>query len=297
MAPGIVKLFATVFALIGPAPADSPKEFQLQSGQKIVAIGDSITGEGSNRDTGFVRVIDAVLAKQYPDRNLPKVINAGMGGQRSEHLVPRFDKDVVQHKPAYVIIAIGINDVWQHLWDANRKPLPADEKYLTEYKKNVTTMVDAAQKAGIKVILVTPTFIGEDVTREANKRLLPYVEAERQIAAEKKCQLIDMHAIFFTALQRTGAAAALRAISRCRSAHQAPDGFEAGVATRQEDLVVDRRRRAHEPAGRCDHGGGHLAGPGRAGREDCGLVARDDDRQEMSPWGMGKRTRHEQPRR
>ena len=208
MALGIVKLFATVFALIGPAPADSPKEFQLQSGQKIVAIGDSITGEGSNRDTGFVRVIDAVLAKQYPGRKLPKVINAGMGGQRSEHCVPRFDKDVVQQKPAYVIIAIGINDVWQHLWDANRKPLPADEKYLTEYKKNVITMVDAAQKAGIKVILVTPTFIGEDVTREANKRLLPYVEAERQIAAEKKCQLIDMHAIFFTALQRTGAAAA-----------------------------------------------------------------------------------------
>ncbi len=209
MAPGIVKLFATVLALIGPAPADSPKEFQLQSGQKIVAIGDSITGEGSNRDTGFVRVIDAVLAKQYPGMKLPKVINAGMGGQRSEHLVPRFDKDVVQHKPAYVIIAIGINDEWQHLWDANRKPLPADEKYLTEYKKNVTTMVDAAQKAGIKVILVTPTFIGEDVTTEANKRLLPYVEAERQIAAEKKCQLIDMHAIFLTALQRTGAAAAL----------------------------------------------------------------------------------------
>ena len=84
MTAGIVKLFATVLALIGPAPAHSPKEFQLQSGQRIVAIGDSITGEGSNRDTGFVRVIDAVLAKQYPDMKLPKVINAGMGGQRSD---------------------------------------------------------------------------------------------------------------------------------------------------------------------------------------------------------------------
>ena len=73
---------------------------------------------------------------------------------------------------------------------------------LAEYKKNVTTMVDAAQKAGIKVILLTPTVIGEDVTKEGNKRLLKYVEAEKQIAAEKKCQLVDLHAMFLTALKQ-----------------------------------------------------------------------------------------------
>ena len=31
-ATAIVKLFATVLALVGPAPADPPKEFQLKSG-------------------------------------------------------------------------------------------------------------------------------------------------------------------------------------------------------------------------------------------------------------------------
>ena len=67
MTTGILKLFATALALVGPAPADSPKEFQLKSGQQIVAIGDSITAEGGARDTGFLRVIDAALAKQYPN--------------------------------------------------------------------------------------------------------------------------------------------------------------------------------------------------------------------------------------
>ena len=64
MTAAIVKLFATVLALVGPAPADSPKELQLKSGQQIVAIGDSITAKA---DGGFLRDIDAVLAKQYPD--------------------------------------------------------------------------------------------------------------------------------------------------------------------------------------------------------------------------------------
>ena len=149
-----------------------------------------------------------MLAKQYPDMKLPKVINAGMGGQRSEHLVPRFDKDVVQHKPAYVIIAIGINDVWQHLWDARQKTVARRREVFDGVQEERHHDGRCGAKGRHQGHPGDPTFIGEDVTREANKRLLPYVEAERQIAAEKKCQLIDMHAIFFTALQRTGAAAA-----------------------------------------------------------------------------------------
>ena len=91
-----------------------------------------------------------MLAKQYPDRTFPKVINAGMGGQgpRPRAAVRRRR---AKRKPAYVVIAIGINDVWQRLQDPQtKKLLPHDEKMLAEYKKNVTTMVDAAQKPASK---------------------------------------------------------------------------------------------------------------------------------------------------
>ena len=202
MAPAVVKLFATVLALVGPAPADSPKDFQLKSGDQIVAIGDSITAEGGARDTGFLRVIDAVLAKQYPDKTFPKVINAGRGGQKSEHLVPRFDDDVMKHKPARVIIAIGINDVWQRLRGPDGKPLPADEKMLAEYKKNVTTMVDAAQKAGSKVILLTPTVIGEDVSDGSQQAAAPLRRGRKT-----NCRREEVPA--------------------CRYARHVPDGLEA----------------------------------------------------------------------
>ena len=63
-------------------------------------------------------------------------------------------------------------------------------------------MVDQAQQAGIKVILLAPTVIQEDPNAEGNKRLTMYVEAEKQIAAEKKCQFVDLHGMFLTALKQ-----------------------------------------------------------------------------------------------
>ena len=189
--PAVAKLFALVLSLIGPPPTDTPKDLQLKPGDKIVAIGDSITAGG-----GYLRDIDAVLAQQYPDLKIPKVLNKGIGGQKAEDLVKRFDKDVVQQKPAFVTLSIGINDVWHRLKN------PPDEKILAAYKENVGKMIGAAQQAGIKVILLTPTLIQEDAESEGNKRLVMYVEAEKQVAAEKKCQLVDLHAMFLTALKQ-----------------------------------------------------------------------------------------------
>ena len=191
MSMSLAKLFAMLLALIGPAPKDLPDKPVLKQGDQIVAIGDSITAGG-----GYLKDTDAVLAAQYPDLKLPKVINAGISGQKAEDLVKRFEKDVVAKKPAVVTISIGINDVWHRLGK------PHDEKVLAAYKENVGKMVDTAQKAGIKVILLTPTVIQEDTDNEGNKRLLMYVEAERQIAKEKNCTLVDLHQMFVDALKK-----------------------------------------------------------------------------------------------
>jgi lysophospholipase L1-like esterase len=145
---------------------------------------------------GYLRDIDAVFAEQYPQLKLPKVINKGIGGQKAENLIGRFDRDVIALKPAYVTISIGINDVWHRL------KTPHDPKVLETYKKNVTAMVDKAQAAGIKVILLAPTVIQEDPNAEGNRRLVAYVDAEREIAAEKKCQFVDLHGDFLKALKQ-----------------------------------------------------------------------------------------------
>jgi lysophospholipase L1-like esterase len=187
----VAKLFAVALALVGPAPADSPKELQLKPRDQIVAIGDSITAGG-----GYLRDIDAVFAQQYPGLKIPRVVNKGISGQKAEDLVKRFDADVVQLKPAFVTISIGINDVWHRLGK------PHDEKVLADYQENVAKMVADAQQAGIKVILLTPTVIQEEPGTEGNQRLAMYVAAEKKIAAEKKCQLVDLHGMFLTALKQ-----------------------------------------------------------------------------------------------
>jgi lysophospholipase L1-like esterase len=63
---------------------------------------------------------------------------------------------------------------------------------LEEYKKNITAIIDKAQAANIKVMVLTSTMIGEDPERELNKNLIPYNAFLREIAKEKKCLLADL---------------------------------------------------------------------------------------------------------
>ena len=186
------KLLAALLVIVGPtASKDAPKEMVLKQGDQIVAMGDSITSQG-----GYLKMIDQVLAEQYPELKLPKIKNVGVSGQKAEDMVARFEKDVVARKPAVVTISVGINDVWHRLKN------PADPKVLEKYKENVTKMVEMAQGAGAKVIIIAPTVIMEDPAAEGNVRLKAYVAAEKEIAEEKKCVFIDLHQMFLEALEK-----------------------------------------------------------------------------------------------
>lgn len=187
-------LFMQALSLVGPAPEDTPATLRLKPGQTVVAIGDSITAYGNFN--GYLTMWDTFLAQHCPDLDIPKIINAGIGGQTSEDLVARFQSDVVDKKPDLVTISVGINDVWSRLGASH------DEAVLAAYKQNVTTMVDMAQAAGIEVILLSPTIIVEDVDSDGNRRLAMYVEAEKQIAQAKNCAVVDLHRMFLTALQK-----------------------------------------------------------------------------------------------
>lgn len=190
-APAKENLLVKVLPWVGVAGPGMPKELMLKAGNSIVAIGDSITAGG-----GYLRNTDAALAELYPDLKIQKIINAGVSGQKAENLVGRFQKDVVNRKPAVVTLSIGINDVWHRL---NK---PHDEKVLQAYKDNIAKMVDMAQTNGIKVILLTPTLIQENPEAEGNKRLVQYVDAMKAVAADKKCGVVDLHGMFLEALKQ-----------------------------------------------------------------------------------------------
>ena len=183
-------LLASVIMLVGPAK-DTPNELLLKSGDQIVCMGDSITAGG-----GYLRDMDAFFAQQYGDLKLPKIINAGVSGHKAEDCIKRFDRDVLQKKPALLTLNIGINDVWHRL------SKPHDPNVLAAYKDNVGKMIDQAQAAGIKVVLLAPTIIQEDPQAEGQKRLPLYVNAMKELAAQKKCGFVDLHQMFLDALAK-----------------------------------------------------------------------------------------------
>lgn len=172
-------------------PASQPAGVRIKPGDRIVAMGDSITQAG-----GYLRVIDAVFAQQYPDLKIPRIINAGISGQKAEDMVQRFEKDVVARKPDIVTISVGINDVWHRLEQ------PHDPQVLAEYRRNLDRMVRMASEAGARVFILSPTVIEEDAESEGNRRLKMYIQAGQEVAREGKAEYVNLHELFLRVVRR-----------------------------------------------------------------------------------------------
>jgi lysophospholipase L1-like esterase len=108
------------------APAD-PK--------RVVFMGDSITDNWN-------------LDQQFPGKNY---VNRGIGGQTTPQMLVRMYPDVLDLKPAVVVILAGTNDIAQ-----NTGP-----ETITMIEENLMAMTELAQKHGIKVILCSVTPISD----------------------------------------------------------------------------------------------------------------------------------------
>jgi lysophospholipase L1-like esterase len=177
-------LAATFFALFtGLAPAD----LLVKDGQKVAFLGDSITQQGWEFPGGYIKLTVAGL-QTLGVKIVP--IPLGIGGQTSRDMLARFANDVVSKKPDWVTISCGVNDVWHGDGGCT----------LDEYKKNVTAMVDQAQAAGIKVVLMTATVIGED-DNDNNKKLAAYNDFLHQLATERHLPIAEENTTFAAAIK------------------------------------------------------------------------------------------------
>lgn len=170
---------------------------EIQHGQTLVCLGDSIT----QADPGYVSLLAALIAAKYPDRAI-HVVNAGIGGHKAPDMRARLRQDVIAHRPDWVTINVGINDVWHGL-DGGGNGVSVDV-----YERDVEQMVETLQaEAAAQIVLVTPTVIGEDPEEPANKALGHYVATMEQIARRRGTRLAPAHADFLLTL-RAGQAAA-----------------------------------------------------------------------------------------
>lgn len=167
---------------------------QLQNVHKIVCLGDSITEQGEGPG-GYVWLVRHYLAAIYPQQGI-EVVNAGISGHKSSEMLARFQRDVLDRTPDLVTISVGVNDVWHAFRDfAHGQDYPEGNLPngipLEDYKKNVEAMIDQARKANIKVMILTPTLIYENLDSPENARLTRYCGALKDLAQRRKCLFVD----------------------------------------------------------------------------------------------------------
>ena len=154
-------------------------KIQVAKGQKIAFLGDSITAAGA-KPNGYCQLVLDGLKKQGIQTS---GTFAGISGHKSNQMLARLENHVLSKKPDWMTLSCGVNDVWHG----------ARGVKLEDYKKNITAIVDQAQAAGVKVMILTSTMIKEDQKTPLNQQLLPYNAFLKDLAKSKGCLFADLN--------------------------------------------------------------------------------------------------------
>jgi lysophospholipase L1-like esterase len=193
------------FALACSQLSTASAEILVKSGDKIAFLGDSITQGGWSNAAGYVRLVMAGLEANGVKA---EAIPVGISGNKSNDMLGRLERDVLSKKPQWMTLSCGVNDVWH-----GKRGVPLDDAMAASgsydegvarrgtYEKNIGNIVDQAQAAGIKVVLLTATVIKEQLDNKENGELAPYNEFLRALAREKKLPMADLNAMFQTKIK------------------------------------------------------------------------------------------------
>lgn len=169
-----------------------------KSGDSVAFLGDSITQQGAQKPGGYVRLVEEGLKANGINIT---VIPAGVSGNKSNDMLKRLKGSVIDKKPTWMTLSCGVNDVWHSSRGAGVS--------LEDYQKNITQIVDQAQQAGIKVVMLTATLIGPKTDDKLNTMARPYNEFLRKLAAERNLPLADLNAAMIEAQGPNGEKAKL----------------------------------------------------------------------------------------
>jgi len=187
---------------------------RLQANQKLLFIGDSVTDGGRTRPDGeglfdalgksYPAIVDALLETVYPERAI-RVVNQGNSGNTVRDLAARWETDVLAHRPDWLSICIGINDVWRQ-FDQPRRPEIAVP--LDEYESILSRLCrETRPTLSGGLVLMTPFYIEPNPADAMRTRMDEYGTAVRRIAAQHDALFVDTQAAFNRVLQHRHSAA------------------------------------------------------------------------------------------
>ena len=179
---------------------------------KVVFLGDSITEAGIYDNEVGVPSGDTLIYPKYTGfitllkkdiEDDIELIGKGVSGNKVSNLLERYKKDVLSLNPDIVFIYIGINDVWH-------KYSFGTGTDIIFYENGLRKIIADLKNKGAKVILCTPTVIGEnkgeftlvnefkdiETMEIMNGDLDAYSDVIRKLASELNTDLLDLREIF-----------------------------------------------------------------------------------------------------
>ena len=174
---------------------------------KLIMIGDSITdcgrgqpaGEGlfDPYGSGYVNMVKALLDARYPDCPV-RVVNKGNSGNTVRELAGRWQEDVLDQKPDWLSIMIGINDVWRHF---DSPKMTEGHVGIEEYETTLERLIRETLPGLKGLILVTPYFIEPNRQDAMRLKMEAYAAVVRALATKYDAVLVDTQAGFDTMLE------------------------------------------------------------------------------------------------
>ncbi|MBM3839873.1 MAG: SGNH/GDSL hydrolase family protein [Verrucomicrobia bacterium] len=179
------------------------KPFYLQSGDRVVFYGDSITDQRL-----YTTFTETFVVTRFPNLNV-KFVHSGWGGDRVSgggggNIDLRLQRDVFAYQPTVMTIMLGMNDGSYRAFD---------EEIFSRYARGYERIVESVKRArpGIRLTLIQPSPF-DDVTRPPNfedgynKVLVRYGQFVKELAAREGLHVADLNTAVVAALEKAKSA-------------------------------------------------------------------------------------------
>ena len=169
----------------------------------ILFQGDSITDAGRNWDDvttmgeGYAHMVTGELGSEYPGEY--EFVNKGISGNRIVDVYARIKADIINLRPDYMSILIGVNDVWHEL--EGRCNGVCAEKFEKIYDMMITEILE--ELPDTKIMIMEPFVLEGTATTatEAEPHRWEYFRTEVPKRAAVAKRVAEKYHLPFIALQ------------------------------------------------------------------------------------------------
>jgi len=162
---------------------------------KILFQGDSITDAGRDRSdphdlgNGYPKYAAEAIRNAYPKTEF-EFFDLGIGGDRAESLLARWEEDAIAFRPDVTSILIGINDTWHRA--ENQNWMPHDY-----FESCYRSCLEALKiKTNTKIIILEQFLCSTEDKSFFRYDLDPKIQITRKLAREYADAFIPLDGIF-----------------------------------------------------------------------------------------------------